>query len=86
MSAISSRPKIILGEWVVVGGVDCVISNIYEKDSQFGSCEVVFNADKPTTHDVTWDGQKWVFPNRSDFGGYADKTDPYVAILKRGKI
>ncbi len=29
--------------------------------------------------------KKWVFPSRPDFGGYADKTNDYVAILKRGK-
>ena len=85
MSDMLKPPELSLGKWIVVNGTDCVVSKIYEDNSPFGSCEVVFNIDKPTTHDVVWDGQKWVFPERTDFGGYADRTSNYVFILKQGK-
>jgi len=46
-----------------------------------GVCQGFFNRQKPTTHDVDWDGETWFFPQRQDFGGYARPSDPYVQML-----
>lgn len=47
-------------------------------------CKVVFNPQKPTTHDVDWNGQQWFFPERPDFGGYGRDGCPFVRKLKQG--
>lgn len=88
MSEIKKHPKIVPGDWIDVGQQSCVVSKVYGKDSPSSICEVVFNPDKPTNHDVDWNGEKWFFPNRGDYGGYADKyprLSTYVSILKRGR-
>ena len=46
--------------------------------------KVVFNPQKPTTHDVDWNGQQWFFPERPDFGGYGRDGCPFVRKLKQG--
>ena len=78
-------PKIKPGDWLTVGSNDCVVSMIYPPDSQSGVCLVVFNKNKPTTHDIDWDGTKWYFTECPDFGGYAKDSDPFVQQLKRGR-
>jgi len=85
---MANRPNINLGNWIYVEGTSCVISIVREPGHEFGDCEVVFNPDKPTNHDVEWDGEKWIFPDRPDFGGYADRNSrlsQYVQILKQGE-
>jgi hypothetical protein len=77
-------PEIKTGDWIVVDGQNCVVKNVYPQNSMSGVCLVVFNKKKPTTHDVDWDGEKWFFPDRPDYGGYARDSDPYVQQLKRG--
>jgi len=78
-------PEIKPGDWIVVGKIDCVVTHLYPPNSPFGAGLVVFNKSKPTTHDVSWDGEKWFFPERPDFGGYGRDSDPYVQQLKRGR-
>lgn len=82
---MSEHPEIKSGDWITVGEIDCVVSVVYPKDSPSGVCLAVFNKQKPTTHDVGWDGSKWVFPQRPDYGGYGRDDDPYVQQLKRGR-
>ena len=82
---MSEHPKIKPGDWITVGATDCVVSVVYPQNSQSGACLAVFNKQKPTTHDVDWDGEKWFFPKRPDFGGYGQDHDPYVLQLKRGR-
>jgi len=79
------HPPIKSGSWITVENHDCVVKQIYEDNSEFGICLVVYKKEKPTTHDVDWDGEKWFFPERSDFGGYPAQSDPFVYQLKKGK-
>ncbi|HWX13343.1 MAG TPA: hypothetical protein VNY06_00445 [Methylocella sp.] len=84
---MAERPPINPGDWITVGEIRAVVSAVREPDNFSGDCEVVFNPQKPTNHDVVWTGEKWRFAERSDFGGYADKYPrlrQYVSILKRG--
>ena len=78
-------PDIKVLDWIRVGPHDCVVRVIYRDNSQPEICQVVFNKDKPTTHDVCWNGTDWFFPKRPDFGGYAPDSCPSVRILKKGK-
>ena len=48
-------------------------------------CKVVFNPQKPTTHDVDWNGQQWFFPERPDFGGYGVKAKNYALAYNQLK-
>ena len=78
---MSFIPNVSAGDWIYVGTVRCVVRMVYKPESTNGVCEVVFNKDKPTTHDVDWDGDKWFFPKRPDFGGYPRQSDPFVQQL-----
>ena len=80
-----AMPRIAQGEWIEVQGRDCVVRIVYPDLSAFGACQVVFNREKPTTRDVAWDGEKWVFPERPDLGGYGRRGDRFVEQLIRGK-
>lgn len=79
------KPLVRPGEWIKVGGNDCVVTHVYEDDSQPETGMLVFNPKKPTTHEFRWDGDHWVFSDSPDYGGYARESDPYVRQLKRGK-
>ena len=84
----SSHPDISPGDWIVVDGIDCVVSKIYSPDYQLGICEIVCNPRKPANRDVIWDQDKWAFFNPNDFGGYAERYPrlaPFVSKLKRGR-
>lgn len=78
------HPDIKILDWIRVGGRDCVIQIINSEDSQSGVCQVVFNKDKPTTHDVCWNGTDWFFQERPDYGGYSRDSCPAVRKLKKG--
>lgn len=82
---MSEAPKIKPGDWITVGTISCVVSIVYPPNSDSGVCLAVFDKNKPTTHDVDWDGEKWFFPKRPDFGGYGRSDNPYVQQLKRGR-
>jgi hypothetical protein len=81
----SAAPTLLEGQWIEVQGRDCVVQIVYDSSSPFGACQWVFNREKPTTHDVAWDGAKWFFPKRPDFGGYGRRGDRFVEQLIRGK-
>jgi hypothetical protein len=85
---MTDRPTVNPGDWIAVGQTPAVVSAVREPGSFSGDCEVVFNPQKPTNHDVVWTGEKWEFAERGDYGGYADKyprLSEYVSILKRGR-
>lgn len=82
---MSKVPDIKQGEWITVGTTSCVIKNVYQEGTSDAVCLVVFDEDKPTTHDVSWDGENWVFSERSDYGGYGRNDDKYVQQLKHGR-
>lgn len=79
------HPSIAPKDWIEVSGQRCVVMAVYPDDSPFGVCKVVFNKDRPTTHDVEWDGEQWMFPQRPDYGGNASKDNPFVRQLINGK-
>ena len=88
MCVLAERPDVSVGDWVVVSGVDCVISNVYSPEYKLAVCEVVCTPQKPANRDVTWTGTAWAFYNENDFGGYADRYPrlaPFVAKLTRGR-
>ncbi|MBI4293625.1 MAG: hypothetical protein HY661_19285 [Betaproteobacteria bacterium] len=85
---MSDRPEVKPGDWVIVGGVRCVVANIRALDDRFGDCEVVFNPSKPTNRDIKWSDGAWHFVETGDFGGYADHYErlrQFVQILKSGR-
>jgi hypothetical protein len=83
---VTNAPSIKPGDWITVGIHDCVVRKVYKPNSMLGKGQVVFNADKPTMHDIEWDINRWFFPERPDFGGYARPRDPYAQQLKQGRI
>jgi hypothetical protein len=85
---MASRPDIKPGDWITIGGTNCVVSIVRGAGDPMGDCEVVFNPQKPTNHDAVWTGENWDFAKQGDFGGYADKyprLQPYVEQLKGGR-
>jgi hypothetical protein len=77
-------PKVKPGDPIYVNRIYCIVSRVYKNEKEI---EVVFNPDKPTNDDVEWDGEKWIFPKTTDYGGYADrnsKLTDYVQLLKKG--
>lgn len=83
--AKNTHPDLQIMGWINVGNYDCVVKKILPKGYPCGVCIVVFNKTKPTTRHVDWDGEKWFFTERPDFGGYARESDPCVVKLKRGR-
>jgi len=84
---METRPEIALFDIIYVGSTRCVVSLVRDPGHAFGDCEVVFNPDKPTNHDVVWVEGKWEFPERGDFGGYAERNPrlrSFVAKLRGG--
>jgi hypothetical protein len=80
-------PQLRIGDWITINRMDCVIAALREPGDPFGLGEVVFDPEKPTSHDFDWDGEKFILPPRPDFGGYADGNPRYRAAvekLKRG--
>ncbi len=45
------KPPVTPGDWIEVSGNHCVVTDVYEEDSQFGTGMVVFDPKKPTTHE-----------------------------------
>ncbi len=86
---MENTPPIKPGDWIEVGSVWAVVSQLMSPEHPMGAdCEVVFNPSKPTNHDVRWNGQRWEFTKSGDQGGYADKYPrlrQYVALLKGGR-
>lgn len=82
---MSKCPDISVGKWITIENQDCVISKLYNAESQSGVGQVIFNKSKPTTHVFDWNGDTWFFPEQPDFGGYGRDSDPFVQQLKRGR-
>lgn len=84
------RPPIAVGDWIRIGERDCVVSAVRRPEhvDAGGHIEVVYDASKPTNHDAEWDGDKWIFSKRGDYGGYAagkSRLASAVSQLKRGR-
>jgi hypothetical protein len=83
-------PKISRREWVIVGSIRAVVSNVYDGlSANGGNVEVVFlDGHQAVNRDVRWTGTEWEFVNQGDYGGYADRyprLQPYVGILRSGQ-
>ena len=83
---MSLRPQLKPYDWIRIGQVDCVVALVREEGDSSGDCEVVFNPKNPTNHDVEWDGDKWVFCKRNDFGGYAEKYTRLQEAVHRLRV
>ena len=87
----SNIPEINVYDWLTVGEIDCVVSQVRinsvpkELANKIGHCTVVFNEKKPTTHAVYWNGEIWDWCETGDYGGYAQESDPAVQQLKKGR-
>ena len=87
---MTDMPKVSPGEWVMVGSIQAVVSNVYDGPSaNGGNAEVVFlDRHQAVNRDVRWTGTEWEFVNQGDYGGYADRysrLQPYVRILRSGQ-
>lgn len=80
-----NHPLIKPYDVINVAGKECVVMAVFSENSLNGVCKVVFNKTKPTTHDVDWDGEKWIFPERPDFGGYGRDDNPFVRHLRKDR-
>lgn len=78
------KPKINPMDWITVGIHNCVVMKVYLDDVKEDAL-VVFNNDKPTTHNIEWTGSSCEFSKSTDNGGYPLETSPFVQKLKRGK-
>ena len=82
----SSDTPIKPGDWITVESHHCVVQAILAPGAPSGgTVRVVYNATKPTTRIVGWNGLQWYFVPGPDFGGYGRDSDPFVRQLKRGK-
>lgn len=79
------HPPIQLCELITVGNIKGVVSKIYPNNSEVGVCEITYIhiGNKLTRNDVDWSGEFWFFPERRDFGGYVQESDPYLQIFKQ---
>ena len=78
---MAQHPIIRKCDWLNVGSVRCVAMQLYP-DNSIGSVRIVVcNKNNPTTRDVDWNGQEWIFPDRPDFGGYPHQSNQYVQQL-----
>lgn len=61
-----------------------MVSAVFEAGNPFGDCEVVFSSVNPSSDNVRWDGEQWLFVQEPDYGGRGDapRLAPYVRILK----
>ena len=84
---VPPRPEIQPGDFITVGRTPCVVALVREPGDAFGDCLDVCNPEKPASRDVQWTAEGWVFPERGDFGGYAERDEklrPYVRRLREG--
>lgn len=77
------KPDIKTNDIIYIGDTKCIVRKVYEPNSPFGVGQVVFERDKPTTRDFDWKEGNWYFPERPDFGGYVQESDPFLNRLRR---
>ncbi len=82
---MSKAPTLKELDLIVVGPhrTPAVVKIVYPKDSPSGVALVLFNKREPTLHDVFWDGSRWMFPERPNYGLYAGESDPCAVKLRR---
>lgn len=87
MNPMANHPEISYGSVIKVGSITCIVRSLCNPmPPEFDSvCIVVFDEGKPTSCEVSWNGSSWYFPERGDFGGYVDKSDPLLNRLKLEK-
>jgi len=79
------KPELRVGDFITVGKWNAIVRYVFsnpDNHPQIGHCEVVFNEAKPTSHDVEWNGNEWVFCKRNDQGGYVHYSDRFYLMLK----
>lgn len=70
-------PELKVSDWIQVGPHKGLVGLLYPPNSQSGIGIFIYDARKPTSHDFDWNGTAFYFPERPDFGGYADKNPLY---------
>jgi hypothetical protein len=85
---MADRPNVKPHDWINVENVPCVVAIVLEPTNPLGDIEVVFAPQKPANVMVKWNGDKWIFAQPNDLGGYADRyprLSPFVRTLKDGR-
>ncbi len=80
---MKNPPEVKPGDWITIGNRRCVVCRLYEPGSPLGLGLVVFDPKKPTDHDFAWDGERFVFPERGDFGGYAERKSELARFVNQ---
>ena len=78
-------PELKLGDWIQVGPHKGLVGLLYPPGGPFGLGVFIYDAQKPTSHDFDWNGTEFYFPERPDFGGYADKNPMYADQVRELK-
>lgn len=84
---MANQPEVRQGSFIKVGSIKCIVRSLCSPiPPEFDSvCIVIFDEGKPTSREVSWNGSSWYFPERGDFGGYVDNSDPLLNRLKLEK-
>ena len=84
---MTDAPQVKAGDWITVGSIDCVVSNVRGVEPMAGDLEALCNADQPSAYQVNWEDEAWTFahPMRGIVAAHAPRLDPYVAILRKGR-
>lgn len=76
-------PAVKENEIIYIHNIKCIVRKVYDVGSSFGVGEVIFERDKPASHDFDWKDGRWVFPERPDYGGYVHNCDPFLKRLRQ---
>ena len=83
---MDSHPEVKPGSFINVNGIKCIVRSLCTPTASLDSvCIAIFDEGKPTSHEVGWNGSSWYFPERNDFGGYVERSDPLLKSLRYEK-
>ncbi len=80
---MATTPIVNRGDWIHIGGKDCVVSVVRAAGHRLGDCEIVCDPDKPLSSNVRWDGDKWVFIGRGPYEGQVMKYLRFKAVIEK---
>lgn len=80
---MSNAPQVKPGDWITVGTIDAVVSEVRGIDSAHAELQVLCNVERPTAYEVNWENDAWSFahPMRGTYAEHLPEVAKYVAIL-----
>lgn len=74
------------GDWIKVGSIDCVVSNVRDFDVIATNVQVVCNPENPVAYEARREAGNWAFshPMHGKVAKLIPNLAPFIAILKRG--